>query len=70
MTFEHLKVGDMVTYVLEGKPCKIKVTERTEHQVVSGGWKFDATTGKQLDQTWETCNDWSLPVELGYLVKE
>ena len=38
--FEHLKVGDMVTYVLEGRASRIRVTGRAHH-VVYGDWKFD-----------------------------
>jgi hypothetical protein len=71
--FEHLKVGDMVTYILEGKPCTIKITGRTAHQVHSCDWKFDVFTGKQLDPTLQPgANDWGIPppVPLGYLVKE
>jgi hypothetical protein len=39
--FEHLKVGDMVTYVLEGRASTIRVTGRTAHHVVCGDCKFD-----------------------------
>ena len=49
--FQHLKVGDVVTYVIEGRECQVKVTSRTAHHVICYGWKLDATTGKQLDTT-------------------
>ena len=71
--FDHLRVGDEVTYMLNGRAIKIKVTERTAHQVISYNWKFDAFTGKQLDPTLQPgANDWGIPppVPLGYLVKE
>ena len=71
--FEHLKVGDMVTYVLVGKASRIKVTGRTAHQIICGDWKFDAFTGKQLDPTLQPgANDWGVPPAptLGQLLKE
>ena len=69
--FEYLKVGDMVTYVLAGKVSRIKVTARTAHQVISGDWKFDVFTGKQLDPTLQPgANDWGTPPVLGHLLKE
>jgi hypothetical protein len=71
--FDYLKVGDMVTYILDGRSMTVKVTERTAHQVVSYNWKFDVFTGMQLDPTLQPgANDWGVPppVPLGYLVKD
>ena len=71
--FDYLNVGDEVTYVLNGRLTKLKVTGRTAHQVICYGWKFDAFTGKQLDPTMQPgANDWGIPppVPLGHLVKE
>lgn len=71
--FEYLKTGDMVTYVLAGRAVRIRVTGRTAHQVARGDWKFDSTTGKQLDPTLQPgANDWAVPPPppLGHLVKE
>jgi len=71
--FQHLRVGDLVTYVINGRASRIKVTRRTTHQVCSGDWKFDARTGKQLDTTLEPgANDWGIPppMPLGQLVKK
>jgi hypothetical protein len=71
--FEYLEVGHMVTYILCGRASRIKVTGRTSHQVLCGDWKFDATTGKQLDPTLQPgANDWGVPPPpaLGQLVKE
>jgi hypothetical protein len=71
--FQQLQVGDMITYVLAGRASRIKVTGRTAHHVVCGDWKFDASTGKQLDPTLQPgANDWGVPPPpaLGYLVKE
>jgi hypothetical protein len=71
--FDDLKAGDMVTYVLAGRASRIRVTGRTAHQVLSGDWKFDSTTGKQLDPTLQPgANDWGVPPPpvLGHLLKE
>jgi hypothetical protein len=71
--FEHLKAGDMVTYVLEGRAARIRVTGRTAHHVVCGDWKFDVFTGKQLDPTLQPgANDWGVPPApaLGQLLEE
>lgn len=71
--FEHLKIGDMVIYVVNGRATHIKVTGRTARQVICYGWRFDATTGKQLDTTLEPgANDWGIPppMPLGQLIRE
>lgn len=71
--FEHLKAGDMITYVVAGKASRIRVTGRTAHHVVCGDWKFDVFTGKQLDPTLQPgANDWGVPPApvLGHLVKD
>ena len=71
--FEHLKVGDMVTYVLVGKASRIRVTGRTAHLVICGDWKFDVSTGKQEDPTLQPgANDWGIPPPptLGHLLKD
>lgn len=70
--FQYLKVGDVVTYVINGRASQIKVTERTAHQVICYGWRFDVFTGKQLDTTLQPgANDWGIPppMPLGQLVK-
>ena len=71
--FKHLKVGDLATYMVEGRACQVKVTARTAHQVICYGWKFDAITGRQLDTTLQPgANDWGIPspMPLGQLVKD
>ena len=71
--FEKLQVGDRVTYVLAGRASRIKVTGRTRHHVICGDWKFDLTTGRQLDPTLQPgANDWGVPPApaLGNLIAE
>jgi hypothetical protein len=71
--FDTLKVGDMVTYVVDNRACRVRVTGRTAHQVICGEWKFDAATGKQLDPTLQPgANDWGVPPgpPLGHLIIE
>jgi hypothetical protein len=73
VSLEDVKIGEMVTYVLNGKATRIQVTDRTPHQIVSGDWKFDATTGMQLDPTLQPgANDWGIPPQppLGRVIKD
>jgi len=63
----------MVTYVLQGRASRIRLTGRTAHHVVCGDCKFDAFTGKQLDPTLQPGdNDWGVPPApaLGHLLEE
>ena len=71
--FKQLRVGNMVTYVLAGRASRIKITGLTKHQVICGDWKFDLSTGKQLDPTLQPgANDWGMPPPpvLGHLIQE
>lgn len=50
MTFEHIKVGDIVTRMLAGTiPMELKVTEVTDTLIACGPWEFDRITGHEID---------------------
>ena len=48
-SFEHVKVGDVVTRMLAGTPMKLNVVGVTE-TLIDCGWKFDRKTGMEVDE--------------------
>lgn len=50
MSFEHVKVGDIVTRMLAGVvPMELKVSDITEERIICGAWEFDRITGHEID---------------------
>lgn len=51
MTFEHVKIGDVVTRLLCGTiPMKLKVTNVDDKLIHCGHWTFDRVTGGEVDE--------------------
>jgi len=51
MSFEHVKVGDIVTRMLAGVvPMELKVSDITEERIICGAWEFNRITGHEIDE--------------------
>ena len=51
MTFEELKIGDVVVRMLAGSiPMELKITDINDEQIFCGPWAFDMKTGAEIDE--------------------